>query len=211
MNTKRLEAQIRGAFNDADRQAYQIEVQEVGGDRLLIFVGYYTDGVHENEVEAYVHHAASEEEIVEALDEAIACAAGERPEHLRTKCSPECDGWGLFDTGSGTEIERCDECARFDDDESAAAHAVPIIQRGLELMRDIAQNPLSTIRLLIVDFVPSTDLAELAEAVTGWQDDYKRVREEQALKRVVERIKQQREQAEDSAEADLWSSLLDNL
>jgi len=81
MNTKRLEAQIRGAFNDADRQAYQIEVQEVGGDRLLIFVGYYTDGVHENEVEAYVHHAASEEEIVEALDEAIACAAGERPEH----------------------------------------------------------------------------------------------------------------------------------
>jgi hypothetical protein len=35
-----------------------------------------------------------------------------------------CPGWGLFDTGSWMEVERCDECERFEDDESAARYVI---------------------------------------------------------------------------------------
>lgn len=38
---------------------------------------------------------------------------------------PKCPGWGHFESGRGEEIERCDICKRFPDDDIAAiAHAV---------------------------------------------------------------------------------------
>jgi hypothetical protein len=36
-----------------------------------------------------------------------------------TACSPGCPGWDVF---NGSEIQRCDECRRFADDDEAIAH-----------------------------------------------------------------------------------------
>lgn len=34
-------------------------------------------------------------------------------------CCPSCPGWGWF---NGDEVQRCDECGRFADDEEALTH-----------------------------------------------------------------------------------------
>lgn len=39
-----------------------------------------------------------------------------------------CPGWGLFDTGSWLEVERCDECERFENDEAAARHVIALLR-----------------------------------------------------------------------------------
>lgn len=44
-------------------------------------------------------------------------------------CSPGCRGWGVFltfgrDDGDREEIERCDKCAIFEDDNAAEAHVL---------------------------------------------------------------------------------------
>jgi hypothetical protein len=39
-------------------------------------------------------------------------------------CSPGCRGWDLFDTEHGQEVERCDDCRTFDDDEDAREHVL---------------------------------------------------------------------------------------
>lgn len=38
-------------------------------------------------------------------------------------CSPGCPGWCLMESGRGTELQRCDDCARFKDDNEARAVA----------------------------------------------------------------------------------------
>lgn len=42
------------------------------------------------------------------------------------RCSPRCPGWGVFfvEREPGFEIERCDECARFVDDDEAIDHVL---------------------------------------------------------------------------------------
>ena len=45
--------------------------------------------------------------------------AGWRPE--RDACEDGCMGWAIFNDG---EIQRCDACDRFEDDDQAQAHAL---------------------------------------------------------------------------------------
>ena len=305
MNPRKLENEIRIAFDDGRRSAYQVEIQEVGGDQLCVFVSYFAND-RECECEVYVPDYYSPEQIVEELDGDIesreaygedggadhplgyadeprvpfshgaafgcrcpGCVPVDEPrvdptvsitevdgaeifrgplamvieanpdeaEQLlklgrtattvgigggaaqafnvrvvpdldRAPCSLGCPGWALFDTGDVYEIEKCDACGKYEDDYSAGEVAAPVIERGLELMRDIAQNPLKTIKLLIVDFVPSTDLAELAQATQGWLDDYERGRAEQARQNVRAMLMRQLRDA-NSAEAPLIQYLID--
>ena len=48
------------------------------------------------------------------------------------RCDPECQGYGAFtvDRDPGDEIERCDECARFDDDDGARLQLVTDLEAG---------------------------------------------------------------------------------
>lgn len=49
------------------------------------------------------------------------------PEHLRnlpSRCSPDCKGWAVFEARGFLEIERCDECDAFEEDDDAAPYAV---------------------------------------------------------------------------------------
>jgi hypothetical protein len=47
-------------------------------------------------------------------------------------CDPGCPGWGVFETGiRGLEIERCDECGRFEWDDDAAHHVSRLLAKVL--------------------------------------------------------------------------------
>jgi len=52
------------------------------------------------------------------------------------RCDPDCDGWGVFDCDGGEdpriEIERCDDCARFKDDDEARAHVARLVDRMID-------------------------------------------------------------------------------
>ena len=45
-----------------------------------------------------------------------------------TACSPGCPGWAVF---NGNEIQRCDVCARFKDDDAAIEHVIQIERREI--------------------------------------------------------------------------------
>ena len=42
--------------------------------------------------------------------------------HTWYPCSPGCPGWGVFNENG--EIQRCDECNRFADDDEAIQHVI---------------------------------------------------------------------------------------
>lgn len=48
-----------------------------------------------------------------------------------TPCDPNCDGWAVFECDGSedprTEIQRCDACDRFEDDDAAAAHVANLV------------------------------------------------------------------------------------
>ena len=46
-----------------------------------------------------------------------------RDESRPEPCSPGCPGWSTFDTARGVELQRCDECGVYADDDEAAAAA----------------------------------------------------------------------------------------
>ena len=46
-----------------------------------------------------------------------------------SQCSPGCPGWAVF---NGNEIQRCDACARFEDDDEAITHVIGIELREVE-------------------------------------------------------------------------------
>ena len=49
-----------------------------------------------------------------------------------TACSPGCPGWAVF---NGNEIQRCDACARFKDDDAAIEHVLRLERREIREMR----------------------------------------------------------------------------
>ena len=52
----------------------------------------------------------------------------------RTPCCPKCPGWCVIDTGHGTtELQRCDDCALYaNDDEAAVAAMTALLGKSVE-------------------------------------------------------------------------------
>lgn len=51
------------------------------------------------------------------------------------RCSPECEGWDWFDTPFGREIERCDDCDRFADDDEALAYVKDLMAKIADMTK----------------------------------------------------------------------------
>lgn len=76
-------------------------------------------------------------------------APGNQPEHLLndwTPCADGCQGYGPFtvDRPPFLELQRCDCCERFPDDDAAAAQFVRDLENGDAYALEIAQEFLDT-------------------------------------------------------------------
>lgn len=55
-----------------------------------------------------------------------------------TRCCVTCPGWAVFETNRNPrEIERCDECARFETDEAAVTHVVGLLRTAANIIERI--------------------------------------------------------------------------
>lgn len=50
------------------------------------------------------------------------------------RCDPDCLGWAVF---NDTEIQRCDDCGRFETDEDAAEHVETSYRQLLEAAEEV--------------------------------------------------------------------------
>lgn len=67
-------------------------------------------------------------------------------------CSPGCQGYDAFvvDRDPGMELERCDDCARFVDDDTAAVQFVRDLEKGLPFAVKRARMLLDTEHIITI-------------------------------------------------------------
>lgn len=189
MNRKQTAKAIHEGWYQIDcGEPLEVEVRGVDDTVFQVMVRWRADDGAEHELTAHIPHS----ELVLRMRGVMTLLQGHAMGVMRraavVACAPDCPGWAVFDEDGIRTVAKCDECNKFADDVEAGEVAGPIIERGLQMMRDVAQDPLETIKQLVADFLPSTDLGELTSYLNAEAENQRKARLVQAYARIAEAL-----------------------